>query len=142
MAPKIDPSFSCFPLVIRKSRLHGYGVFAAEKIPARRKVIEYTGEKISAREANRREEELVTYLFSLSRYWVIDGAIGGSGAECVNHSCEPNLYSQIFRGHVLYMSRRAIGINEELTIDYRFSAGEQTVPCSCGAWNCRGTINI
>ena len=42
--PMIDPRFTCFKLAIRESRIHRLGVYALEPIPARRKVIEYTGE--------------------------------------------------------------------------------------------------
>lgn len=139
---RIDPRFSCFALVVKKSRLHGRGVFAAEEIPAKRKVIEYTGEVISASEANDRDTSVVTYLFTLSRRRVVDGSVGGSGAEYVNHSCEPNLFVRIIKGHILYMSRRRIPIGEELTVDYRFSANVAVVPCNCGSPVCRGTINL
>ena len=108
-----------------------------------RKVIEYTGEKISRRETKRRADEReFTYLFTLDAYWTIDGAVGGSGAEYINHSCEPNLISRIMKGHILYMTLRDINPGEELTIDYRFDKKVERVLCHCGAPNCRGTINI
>ena len=68
--------------------------------------------------------------------------MGGSGAEIINHSCDPNLYTKIFKGHILYMSKRNIRKGEELTVDYMFSKNIGRVPCSCRASNCRGTINI
>jgi len=139
----IDPRFSCYALIVKKSRLHGLGVFAAEEIPATRKVIEYTGQVISAQEANERDTSSpVTYLFTLSRRRVVDGSVGGSGAQYVNHSCQPNLFTQILKGHILYMSRRKILIGEELTVDYRFSPNVDVVPCNCGSPDCRGTINL
>ncbi len=113
-----------------------------EPIPARRKVIEYTGERISRRESRRRGLGPRTYLFTLDNYWNVDGAVGGSGAERINHSCEPNLYSRVMKGHILYMSKRAICAGEELTIDYRFSNQTRTVPCQCGSAKCRGIINV
>src|ERR1051326_9213832 len=120
-APAIDPLYACFKMEIRESRIHKRGVYAMERIPARRKVIEYTGEKISRRETKLRGLGSVTYLFTLDDYWTIDGAFGGSGAEIINHSCDPNLYSCIIKGHILYMSKRWIQAGEELTVDYRFS---------------------
>jgi len=72
----------------------------------------------------------------------IDGAAGGSGAEYVNHSCEPNLVSRIVRGHILYVALRDIQPGEELTIDYRFDKDVEKVVCRCGSANCRGTINL
>src|SRR2546425_8109988 len=118
--PAIDPRYTCFRLEIRESRIHRRGVFTLERIPANRKVIEYTGEKISRRETKRRGSGRHTYLFTLDNYWTVDGARGGSGAEIINHSCDPNLYSCIRKGHILYMSSRMIRPGEELTVDYRF----------------------
>lgn len=141
-SPAIDPRFACFRLAIRQSRIHRRGVYALEPIPPRRKVIEYTGERISRRETKRRGTGPLTYLFTLDDYWTLDGAFGGSGAEIINHSCDPNLYSCILKGHILYMSKRAIRRGEELTVDYRFDNKIEDVPCRCGAPNCRGVINL
>ena len=141
-SPSIDSRHTPFRLVIRESRIHRRGVYAAEAIPPRRKVIEYTGEKISRRETKRRGEGPLTYLFTLDDYWTVDGAVGGSGAEIINHSCDPNLSSMILRGHILYMSRRLIRPGEELTVDYRFADDIEEVKCRCGAEACRGTINL
>ncbi len=140
--PRIDPRYACFRLQLRASPIHRYGVYAAEPIPARRKVIEYTGERISRRETRRRGLGSVTYLFGIDNYWTIDGAVGGSGAEYINHSCEPNLLSRIVKGHILYLSRRAILEGEELTVDYRFARDVERVSCRCGSPNCRGAINL
>ncbi|HLY59710.1 MAG TPA: SET domain-containing protein-lysine N-methyltransferase [Terriglobia bacterium] len=138
--PKIDPEFCCFPLRAGKSKIHQWGVYADADIPANRKVIEYTGEKIGPREAARRHKTL--YLFILDDYWNIDGSVGGSGAELINHSCQPNLVTRIIRGHILYMSLRPIHKGEELTVDYNYDETDETVRCGCGAPKCRGTINI
>jgi SET domain-containing protein len=128
-------------MVLSSSPIHRWGVFAAESIPPRRKVIEYTGERISRRETLRRGQGELTYLFTLDNYWTLDGAVGGSGAEFINHSCDPNLYSWNFKGHILYMSRRPIQSGEELTVDYCFSKKIERVPCRCGTVKCRGAIN-
>ncbi len=128
---------------LARSKIHRWGVYATEFIPAGRKVIEYTGEKISRKETKRRADlSKLTYLFTLDSYWTIDGAAGGSGAEYINHSCEPNLVSRILKGHILYMSVRDIRPGEELTIDYHFDKKVETVLCRCGSPKCRGTINL
>src|SRR5690349_1188463 len=103
--PKIDPRFCCFRLVPGPSKIEGWGVYAGEAIPARRKVIEYTGEKINRRESKHSQSK---YLFTLDSYWTVDGCRGGSGAEFINHSCDPNLETWILKGHILYMSLRRI----------------------------------
>jgi len=141
--PQINPRYACFKLKLARSSIHRWGVYAGEAIPAGRKVIEYTGERISRRETKRRSElSKFTYLFTLDPYWTIDGAAGGSGAEYVNHSCEPNLVSRIVRGHILYVALRDIKAGEELTIDYRFDKDVEKVSCKCGSAKCRGTINL
>jgi SET domain-containing protein len=141
-APAINPRYCRFALEIRESQIHRRGVYALEPIPERRKVIEYTGEKINRRETKKRGQGNITYLFTLDNYWTLDGAFGGSGAEIVNHSCDPNLFTWIFKGHILYMSKRAIRRGEELTVDYMFSDKIETVRCRCGSRKCRGTINL
>ncbi|MDX2150871.1 MAG: SET domain-containing protein-lysine N-methyltransferase [Bryobacteraceae bacterium] len=141
-APTIDYKYCCFQLEIRRSRIHRWGIYAAEFIPPRRKIIEYTGERISRKETKRRAEGPLNYLFSLDNYWTLDGSVGGSGAQYINHCCDPNCYAWIFKGHILYMSARAIQPGEELTIDYRFAKDVPKVPCKCGSRLCRGTINL
>jgi SET domain-containing protein len=138
----IDVRFACFRMALRKSPIHRYGVYASEPIPAQRKVIEYTGERISRRETKRRGNGPRTYLFTLDDYWTLDGSVGGSGAEYINHSCDPNLRASIQKGHILYISKRPIAVGEELTVDYRFSKEVGKVQCKCGAVRCRGTINL
>ena len=145
---RMGPRESFFHLRVGRSSIHRFGVFADETIPARRKVIEYTGERITRRKALERQRRLWTrgrprpvYFFRLSRNWEIDGAVGGGGAELVNHSCEPNLYARRIRGHIFFFSRRNIQAGEELSLDYRFPKDAEKIPCRCGSTKCRGTIN-
>ena len=140
--PQVDERVACFKLRVAPSTIHRWGLFAGERIPARRKIIEYTGERISRKETKRRAEGPLNYLFTLNSYWCIDGSVGGSGAEYINHCCEPNCYAWIFKEHILYMSARVIEPGEELTIDYHFDKDVERVPCQCGAAKCRGTINL
>jgi len=143
MVPQIDPRFASFEIKLAPSKIHRWGVYAAEFIPAGRKVIEYTGERISRRETKRRAEtSKFIYLFTLDPYWTIDGSVGGSGAEYINHSCDPNLVARIVKAHILYMSARDIRRGEELTVDYHFEKKVTKVICRCGSPKCRGTINL
>ena len=142
-APSINTDYCAFKLRLAPSKIHRWGVYAAENIPRNRKVIEYIGEKISRRETKHRcNTREFNYLFTLDKYWTVDGSVGGSGAEYINHSCEPNLVSRIVKGHIIYFAKRDIRKGEELTVDYRFSADVEKVPCGCGAGKCRGTINL
>lgn len=146
---RIDHGFAGFCLRVSRSPIDRRGVFAAENIPRGRKVIEYAGERITHPEATNRFKIALRshkakrfYFFTLSRRWVIDGAVSGSGAELINHSCDPNLSTRILRGHILYFSRRRIRRGEELTVDYRLSRRTSRTPCKCGSPLCRGTINV
>ena len=142
-SPRIDPKHACFALKIGQSKIHRWGIYAGEPIPAGRKVIEYTGERISRRETKRRADSCsLIYLFTLDPYWTIDGSVGGSGAQYINHCCDPNVIARIVKGHILYMSLREIQKGEELTVDYHFDKKVEKVPCRCGSLKCRGTINV
>lgn len=141
--PTVDPKYACFKLRISQSKIHRWGIYAGEPIPKNRKVIEYRGEKISRRETKRRADSAeFNYLFTLDPYWTIDGSVGGSGAEYINHCCEPNLEARIIREHILYFTLRDIAEGEELTIDYRFGWDVEKYECKCGAPKCRGHINL
>lgn len=138
-----------FALRLKQSKIEGFGVFSTARIPARRLVVEYTGEKITVKEAVRRFWRMMRGHGAKHAYWfrldkkryVLDGAVGGCGAEYINHSCDPNLFTRRARGRILLYSRRAIRRGEELTLDYRFSAESSRVECHCGSPRCRGTIN-
>lgn len=139
---------SPYRLRIGRSRIHRFGVFAAERVPRGRKVIEYTGLRISrrslwrrARKMSRQKRSKLMYIARLDRHLVLDGAEGGSGAEFINHSCDPNLSVRRIRGHLLFFSRRAIRSGEELTADYRYPKKAKRIPCLCDSPKCRGTIN-
>jgi uncharacterized protein len=142
--PQIDERFACFKLSIKPSGIHRWGLYAEESIPKRRKVIEYRGERINRRETRKRSEEQASmiYLFTLDSYWTLDGSVGGSGAEYINHCCDPNIRTLVTKGHILYMANRNIKKGEELTVDYHFSKDVDKIPCKCGSPKCRGTINV
>ena len=137
----IDPAQTPFRLAVRRSRIHRLGVFAGEAIPPGRKVIEFTGERMTFDKARRRWNPRLNYLFAVEPNVIVDGSAGGSGAQFINHSCAPNLRARYLRGHLLYFSCRRISKGEELTVDYRYAGGgKEKYPCRCGAPTCRGTM--
>jgi uncharacterized protein len=130
-----------YPLRVGTSSIHRFGVFSLERIPGGSKIIPYLGKLVSRRECLRGGATSRTYLLKLNAYWCIDGSTGGSGAELINHSCEPNCRFSTRGNSVWIVSLRKIDPHEELLIDYRFSHRYQAVPCYCGAATCRGMIN-
>jgi SET domain-containing protein len=119
---------SRYRLRIAASPIHHIGAFAAEMIPAGRKVIEYTGKRLDRRGLRALIQKVgnlravrLRYVFEYHRNCFVDGAVGGSRAEVINHSCDPNLAGRKISGHILYFSRRQIQAGEELTVDYRYA---------------------
>jgi uncharacterized protein len=140
-SPVINQTKCRFRLKHAPSKIHRWGIFADEDVPARRRVIEYTGQKIDEQEVCRRSIRQHLYVFWLNEKWALDGAFGGSGAEFINHSCTPNLYTTITRGRIYLCSSRRIVSGEELTLDYNLENSGQQIPCSCGAESCKGSID-
>lgn len=126
---------------IGRSRIHGRGAFAACRIRKGTRIVEYTGQRVSEAEAERRGElSDHVWLFDLQDGTFIDGDPTSPGA-CVNHSCEPNCYTEIDGTQVFIIADRTIDAGEELTYDYQFDSEQEIHPCDCGALRCRGTIN-
>lgn len=139
-------------LALRRSGIHGKGVFAREHIPAGTRLIEYTGERITQEEGDRRYpwEESAPYhtlLFNIEDDLLVDGGVGGNISRFINHSCDPNCASAIEDQRIYIDSIRDIAPGEELTFDYQLitqdrhtPAVKRRFPCHCGTAKCRGTM--
>ncbi len=141
------------PLIeMRQSPIHGTGAFAARHIARGTRIIEYTGERVSHAEADRRYEgkdanDNHTLLFIVDRRTVIDAGVGGNAARFINHSCQPNCETVIESRRVFIYALRDIVPGEELAYDYLIQREaddppdvEQVFGCRCGAPGCRGTM--
>jgi SET domain-containing protein len=140
--------------VVRDSYIHGRGVFANRRIRKGTRIVEYTGERISNDEADRRYDDTKmkrhhTFLFTLDSKTVIDGAIGkgGGDASYINHSCEPNCEAVITGKKIFIHALYTIEPGTELAYDYQYErTGENDAElekfyvCKCGAPGCRGSI--
>ncbi|MBI3791571.1 MAG: SET domain-containing protein-lysine N-methyltransferase [Gemmatimonadetes bacterium] len=138
--------------VVRRSAIQGRGVFAKVAIAAGTRIIEYTGEHITHAVADSRYDDAAmarhhTFLFTLNRRTVVDGAVGGSDARYINHSCAPNCEAVIDGAHIWIEALRDIAAGEELSYDYGYerdgtetAEDEARYACRCGAPTCRGTI--
>lgn len=136
MKLKLAPGLS-----VQKSAIEGKGCFATTHFQGRRKIAEYTGERITNAEANRRASRRRLRICAIDNRWSLDGSRGGNGTHYINHSCEPNAYMQVLYGHVLFIALRDILPGEEITIDYQSTLHSNKKRCICGAKSCRGTIN-
>lgn len=137
---------------VRHSRIHGNGVFAARKIPAGERIIEYRGKRITEKQAEKRfgqdpNNPFHTFFFSLDSGKLIDGGDEGNDARWINHSCEPNCEAQEEKGRVYIHALRDIRRGEELSYDYGLIIDErltkairEAYACRCGTEACRGTM--
>ena len=134
-APVPLPRATTLPkLIRRRSRLHGFGVFAAEPINKNRRVIDYAGELIRNDRASPREARYLAegciWVFRVNRRWSRDAAVGGNIARYINHSCTPNCWFQVVDTTIWIRASRLIPAGEELTYDYA-TIGDHTIQCRC-----------
>jgi len=140
---------------VRRSGVHGKGVFALQDIPEGETIIEYVGEIISWKEADRRhpnnpDDPNHTFYFSFGDgKKVIDAAVGGNAARWINHSCNPNCEADEDDDthRVFIKALRNIRAGEELNYDYGLIIDQKYTKklkaeylCLCGAKKCRGTM--
>lgn len=114
---------------VARSRIHGRGLFAGERIGAGAWVMKYAGEKIDRREGRRRDRFYLSIgynaLFDAETHY-IDGLIGGNESIYINHSKAPNLEALLHRRGVWFRALRDIAAGEELTFDYGFDPRRAT----------------
>ena len=118
----------------RRSRIHGWGVYATKAIPKNKRIIHYAGEKISNQESLKRERRYIRrgriWCFKLTNRSVIDAGVAGNIARYINHSCRPNCYIEIKDGTIWIRAARTIRKGEELTYDYN-TDGDGLIKCRC-----------
>jgi len=140
--PRIFVSRTGKRLIRRRSAIAGWGVYAGEPITKNSRIVDYAGEKISAAEADRREQKYQAkgriWCFTLNRRWVRDAAVGGNVARFVNHSCTPNCYIEIAGDTIWIRAARTLRRGEELTYDYN-TGGEAGIACQCRT-GCKGIL--
>jgi uncharacterized protein len=132
--------------------VHGKGVFAVQPIARGEKVIEYVGEVITWKEADRRhphdpKDPNHTFYFHLDDKHVLDALYGGNSSRWINHACEPNCEADVEDKRVFIKALRDIQPGEELNYDYGLVIDSPLTPelkaeyaCWCGAPSCRGTM--
>ena len=130
-----------FAVDVKPSRIDGTGAFAAEAIPARRKIGEIRGESISVREARRRAKGVARIMIvELSETRAIDASNSSDPLRFTNHSCRPNAVLRIRQGRVEFYAMRDVAPDEELTVNYGETHHEGRLTCRCGAPGCAGKI--
>ena len=137
---------------VRRSGVHGKGVYAVAPLARKETVIEYKGEVITWKEALRRHphdpsDPDHTFYFHIDDSQVIDAAYDGNSARWINHACTPNCEADEVSGRIFIKTLRAIRPGEELFYDYGLMLDERHTKklkkqfeCRCGTRDCRGTM--
>jgi SET domain-containing protein len=131
---------------VRRSGIHGRGLFAAQAVRTGERVAEYTGKIRNAEDggaemAANHVQAGPVHLFELAEGVYVDGDAPGNAARFANHSCAPNCEMVEERGRLWLVARRAVAAGEELTFDYGFRLREFLGHrCRCGAPGCAGFI--
>ncbi len=130
-----------FAVDVKPSRIDGQGAFAAEPIPARRKIGEIRGESVSVREGRRRAKGVARImLIEVSERRAIDASNSTDPLRFTNHSCAPNAVLRIRQGRVEFYAMRDVAAGEELTVNYGETHHEGRLTCLCGAPGCVGRL--
>lgn len=140
-------------LILAKSAIHAWGLYAGEPIEKEDFVIEYIGEYVRSAVAESRQKTYRKgheddYIFRVDEDLLVDATRAGGLARFANHCCEPNCYTRIIKvngfGRISLYSKRAVDVGEEITYDYKFDreeGAEDRIPCCCGAKHCSGWLN-
>src|SRR4051812_46584392 len=124
-----------FPQLVRKrSRLHGWGVYAMGSINKNTRIIDYAGQLVRNRVADARAARYLRdgciWVFRVNRAWSRDAAVDGNIARFINHSCTPNCWFEVVGATIWIRASRLIRPGEELTYDYA-TVGDHTIRCRC-----------
>ena len=151
--PRMPAQTLLRPYAVRKSGIHGRGVFATRMVRRGTTILEYRGERTTWEIARLRPDSDPdnphhTFLFELHDGSVIDADVRGNAARWINHSCAPNCDTYEDDASRVYVeARRTIRFGEELTYDYQLSFDGRVGPrvladyaCRCGAQRCRGSM--
>jgi SET domain-containing protein len=137
---------------LRTSSIQGTGAFAVRNVKKGTRIIEYLGQRISWRTADKRYDDDKmgrhhTFLFTVDDRTVIDGAVQGNDSRFINHSCDPNCEAITDRKRIFIEAKKNIPAGTELVYDYQYERtddhteeDEKFYACRCGSPKCRGSI--
>jgi hypothetical protein len=134
MAYRLLVTISKKDLIVARSAIAGYGLFAGRRYVPNELVIEYCGEIIGHALGDRREITVYgpktkfhdsCYMFGLDDTRIIDATLKGNAARFINHCCQPNCRTKNFTidgvSRILVIAQKEIAEGEELSYDYQFA---------------------
>lgn len=129
------------------SKEKGRGIFCKKSIVAGTVISDYLGKIIDTAQYDLASDKRGLYLMYFSDERSIYPDLTLVGPHLFNHSCRPNCWIKIYRGHTLFFALRAIKKGEELTISYLLDPDSSacspcTHICKCHSINCSGTMHL
>lgn len=134
-------------LMVKNTKAKGRGVFAEKGIPQGTVIGDYLGKVIPivSYETAKNPNELFIMSFTDEAFLYPD--VTKLGVHLFNHSCMPNCWIYVYRGHTLFFALRDIVPGEELTISYLLSPKDESCNpcvhvCRCESDYCTGTMHL
>ena len=139
-------------LAVRRSHIHGWGLYCKTDVPKDAFIIEYVGQVVRQAVGDKREKYYddagvgSCYLFRLDEDAIVDATRRGNIGRFINHCCRPNAYAKIVAldsntKKIVIIALQDLKAGDEVMYDYKFPIEDDKVKCYCGAPNCRGTMN-
>lgn len=130
---------------IKETKNKGRGLFAKKDISKGNVIGDYIGKILRPQDALVDEENI--YLMYYHDHAVISPDFKKPGVHLLNHSCLPNCFIYIYKGHTLAFTLRKILKGEELTIPYLLSPKDEFCKpcvhiCKCENLECTGTMHL
>ena len=123
------------PKVKVKRASAGMGLFAGENIPRGQLIIEYTGKRITQKQADKRGGR---YLFGVTDKVVIDAKKHKHTARYINHGCKPNAEAEhdTDDDRIYIRAKKKIKKGEEITYHYGKEYFDDMIGDDCRCRSC------
>lgn len=142
----------CERLLVRRSHIHGWGLFLKRDVKKDEYIVEYVGQIVRQCVGDKREKFYdesgvgSCYLFRLDTDNIVDATRRGNIGRFINHCCHPNAYARVVSidsgvKKIVIIALTDLQAGTEIMYDYKFPIEDDKVSCFCGAPNCRGTMN-
>ncbi len=138
---------------VRRSKIHGNGVYAKRNIKKGTKIIDYIGKKITHEQSEVLYEKMLkihkknpkrasVYTFTIDDKYDLDGDVWWNLAKFFNHSCDGNCESMQEDDNTISLyALKNIKKGQELTFNYGYGVDNyKDHPCKCYSKNCVGYI--
>ncbi len=132
---------------VKETKNKGKGIFAKKSIAPGVVIGDYMGVVLRTKDVDINEDKEHLYLMYYHDGESIFPNVEKPGIHLLNHSCSPNAWLSIYKGHTLAFTLRHIFSGEELTISYLLAPkNEWCSPCphtcKCGSPTCSHSMHL